>query len=263
MNVEKIGVGITTYNHEDYFQDLFNSLPLGQIDDVVAVNGGNRYEKQYDCDWIQHHKNRYPAVCRNDCITFLLNKGCEHIFIIEDDMVIKNPEIFNEYIKASKVTGLKYFSYVSMSAATGTVHNRNPKLVIEYGDKAKISFYANMCNEFTYHHRSCFERVGIYDTNMREAFDVDLAYRESVKGEWSAPFWWFADLFNADDLIENNPKAQSRLQAERPDGSRVQVIGPIIEYFKRKHGIYVKDVPMPTRDEAIQRMKEIYERNKV
>ena len=97
----KIGVGIVTFNSENYYKDLYNSLPFDSIDELVTVNGGDEYNEKYkNSDWIQHNKNRFPSVCRNDCITFLLNKDCEHIFIIEDDMIIKNKNIFKKYIEA-------------------------------------------------------------------------------------------------------------------------------------------------------------------
>lgn len=254
---EKIGVGITTYNHEDYFSDLYKSIPLDKIDELVVVNGGQKYSGEYNCHWIQHNKNSFPSVCRNDCVTFLMNHGCDHIFLIEDDMIIKNNNIFDEYIKASKETGLKYFSFVSTSYESGEPNNRKPRLTLEYKNNIKISFYHHMCNEFTYHHRTCFERVGLYDNNMREAFDVDLSYRESKIGEWASPFWWFADLYNSDSYIENNPLAISRLQAERPDGSRAEVIGKIWEYFNEKHGLSVPQINNNSKQEFLEKIKEI------
>lgn len=263
MNKEKIGIGITTYNHEDYFSDLFKSLPKDKIDEIVVVNGGKKYDNTYDCHWIQHNKNSYPSVCRNDCVSFLLNHDCEHIFIIEDDMIIKNPSIFEQYIKSSKESGLKYFSFVSTSYNSGQPLKRTPKLTLEYKNNVKIDFYSNMCNEFTYHHKSCFQKVGLYDGNMREAFDVELTYRESKIGEWASPFWWFADIHNSDEYIENNPIAISRLQSKRPDGSRAEVIDKIWEYFYNKHGLHVGQIPLIDKNEFIKRIKFINERNKI
>jgi hypothetical protein len=138
-------------------------------------------------------------------------------------MIIKDSNIFDRYIQASKVTGLKYFSYVSTSWESGTPGSRTPRLTVEYSKDVSVSFYKNMCNEFTYHHRTAFEYTGLYDTQFRDPFDIDLAYRES-QTDYAAPFWWFADVTNSDKLIENNPTAVSRLQADRPDGSREQRI---------------------------------------
>lgn len=260
---EKIGVGITTYNQEDYFQALYNSIDQSYIDELVVVNGGDEYKNKYDCHWIQHNKNVSPSVCRNDCATFLMNRDCDHIFLIEDDMIIKNPEIFHEYIQASKESGIKYFAFVSTSAGAGEPYKRTPRITIEYNSDIALNFYHNTCNEFTYHHKSCFEEVGLYDGNMRDAFDIDLAYRESLLGKWSSPFWWFADIKNSDDWIQNNPNAVSRLQSDRPDGSREEIIGKIWEYFHSKHGLHVPQIPNCSKEEFLRSIKEIRERNKI
>ena len=256
QNKEKIGVGIVTYNSENYFKALYKSLPLNSIDELVVINGGDQYKKNYECHWVQHNTNCYPAVCRNDAVNFLLNRNCEHIFLIEDDMIIKDSNIFDRYIQASKVTGLKYFSYVSTSWESGTPGSRTPRLTVEYSKDVSVSFYKNMCNEFTYHHRTAFEYTGLYDTQFRDPFDIDLAYRES-QTDYAAPFWWFADVTNSDKLIENNPTAVSRLQADRPDGSREQRIQEQWKLFINKHGIMVNEIPDMSKELVLNKLTKI------
>lgn len=263
--MDKIGIGIVTYNSESYFKALWDSLNDSReyISDIVVVNGGNKYEEEYDCSWIQHNKNYYPAVCRNDAVNFLMQRNCDYIFLIEDDMIIKDKEIFNKYIKASKKSGIKYFSFVSMSPGAGDPSRRNPLLTVDYKDDVKISFYANMCNEFTMHHKSCFEKTGLYDTQFRDPFDVDMAYRESMQ-DYSSPFWWFADIDKSDDLVMNNPVAVSRLQAkDRPDGSREQRIAEQFELFNKKHGLYIHEIPRVSQKELIEKLKFITPVNKL
>lgn len=245
----KIGVGITTYNSESYFKTLYDSIPHNKIDELVVVNGGKEYKGKYTADWIQHTENKFPSVCRNECIKHLLDKGCEHIFIIEDDMIIMNDDIFDEYIKTSQESGLKYLCFVSTSDGAGCKGSRTPKIVIEYPN-TKVAFYGNMCNEFTYHHASVFSNLGLYDENLRDAFDVDMAYRES-KLDHSSLFWWFADIVNSDNYITNNPVAISRLQTERPDGARKDIITDIWKYFKTKHGCNVWEIT----DKGVEALK--------
>lgn len=256
MDKGKIGVGITTYNSEDYFKSLYETLPLDRIDELVVVNGGDSYKNEYKANWIQHYKNFYPSVCRNDCLSFLLQRNCEHIFIIEDDMILKSSDIFNKYIQASKISGLKYFSYVSTSWESGTPGKRTPRLTVEYSKDVSISFYKNMCNEFTYHHKSCYNKVGLYDTMYRDPWDIDMAYRESLQ-DYAAPFWWFADVTGSDKFIMNNPVAVSRLQGDRPDGSREERIQKEWQYFINKHGIMVNQVPDTPKEKVLEKLKKI------
>jgi hypothetical protein len=255
MEANKIGVGIVTYNSEDYFNSLYESLPFDKINDIVVVNGGDKYKYPYEqCNWIQHSKNYYPAFCRNDAVNFLMNRECEHIFLIEDDMIIKDSNIFDKYIQASRISGLKYFSYVSTSWESGTPNNRTPRLTVEYSKDISVSFYKNMCNEFTYHHYTAFNQTGLYDTQFRDPFDIDLAYRES-QSNYAAPFWWFADITDSDNLICNNPVAVSRLQSNRPDGSREQRIQEQWKLFITKHGLMVNEIPNVSKDTILKKIK--------
>lgn len=258
-NLGKIGVGITTYESQDYFNDLYDTLPFNKIDEIVVVNGGKPYSQKgvYDVNWIQHNKNYYPAYCRNDAIQFLLNRGCDHIFLIEDDMLISDVSIFERYIKASKLSGIKYFSYVSTAHGSGIAHKRTPRLTLEYSSDVSISLYHHMCNEFTYHHRSCFDKVGIYDTQFRDPFDVDMAYRES-KTDYCPPFWWFPDITGSDDLIKNNPEAVSRLQSkDRDDGGRDSLIEEQFRKFYDKHGMVIQRIPNESKQNVIEKLKRI------
>jgi hypothetical protein len=113
-----------------------------------------------------------------------------------------------------------------------------------------------MCNEFTYHHRTTFEHTGLYDTQFRDPFDIDLAYRES-QTNYAAPFWWFADVTGSDALIENNPVAVSRLQSERPDGSREQRIQEQWKLFVNKHGVMVNQIPDMSKESVLSKLTKI------
>ena len=129
-------------------------------------------------------------------------------------------------------------------------------MIVQYSPELSLSFYGNMCNEFTYHHRTCFEKYGSYDSNLRDLFDVDMVYRQSKYNPNVSPFWWFADITNSDEFIENNPVAVSRLQTERPDGSREQIIGKMYEYFASKHNINIQDIPNTSNDNFIKFLKQ-------
>jgi hypothetical protein len=186
----------------------------------------------------------------------LLKEDCDHIFIIEDDMIIQDSDIFQKYIETSKVSGLKYFSFVSTSWESGEPFNRTPRLVVEYSKNISVSFYKNMCNEFTYHHKSCYDKVGFYDSQFRDPFDIDMAYRESQQ-DYAAPFWWFADITNSDFYIKNNPIAVSRLQAERPDGNREQRIQEQWKMFIGKHGVMVNQIPDIDKSLVVEKLKTL------
>ena len=144
--------------------------------------------------------------------------------------------------------------YVSTSCESGSPQKRTSQLIVNYDENTSLSFYNNMCNEFTYHHRSCFEKVGLYDENLRDLFDIDMVYRQSKINNRVSPFWWFADVTNSDEYITNNPIAQSRLQA---NGEREKHIQKHYQYFLSKHGINVQNIPRYDKEYVVKFLKEL------
>jgi hypothetical protein len=252
--METVALIITTFNSESYFQDLYRTIPFGKIDEVIVVNGGKDYKEEYEnVKWIQHRQVKYPSVARNDGLKYAIEKEFDHIFLIEDDMIIKSHDIFDQYIDASKKTGIEYFIYASIAWNSGQKGNRTPKLQVQYSPDLSLNFYDNMCNEFTYRSKKIAKDVGLYDENLRYLFDVDYTYRvsQTLKG---VPFWCFPDLANSDDLIDNNPNAVSRLDG---DGKRITRLGPDYDYFEKKHGLKVQQIPQTNKDHFIDKIKLI------
>lgn len=257
-NDEKIGLGIITFNSENYFKKLFESLPDHKYDELVVVNGGNPYDTTYkrtygNMHWIQHETNLGSARSRNDALNYLYNKGCDHIFIFEDDLIVKNDDIFDEYIRVSKITGLQYLHFVSYAWNTGHPGNRTPKLDVHYDPNTTVSFHGEMCNEASYRTRKLHELVGLYDEKMVNGFDVEWVKR-ATDTKFVAPFRYFADLSNSDDLIMNNPDATSRLDA---DGKRLERLKPDYLYFMQKHGIPISHIPDIGIENTVDKLKSI------
>ena len=114
---EKIGVGIVTHERLDYLKGLLNSLvPCRDvIDELVVVNDGNPVDNFVLLfgNWIQNNTNQGVAKSKNKAMKYLFDKGCDYIFIIEDDMVIKDKSIFEKYVSAHKTSGIHHFNLVS------------------------------------------------------------------------------------------------------------------------------------------------------
>lgn len=252
-----VGLVVTTYNSEDWFADLYRGIPFDVLDECVIVNGGASYVGDYDryTAWIQHDDNHGPCQARIDGIKHLLARGVEHIFVIEDDMLILDATIFTRYIDAAARSGLKYLSYCGLSRGSGAPGARTPRLVADYGG-TRIAFYQNMHNEFAYHHRSVFEQAGFYDSDFEHLWDVEFVYRVMRHQPWlSAAFWWFPDIVEADRLIKSHPASidNSRLNARQ---ARDQELPRYYQMFQAKHGL--ARIPDIAQAEFISRLRALY-----
>ena len=139
--MSKIGIGIITCNRNEFLANCVKSICSEWYDEIIIVNDGDKpITTFYDCDIINNKKNIGVCKSKNKALKELLDRGCDYIFLVEDDMRFKG-NVFNEYIKASKVTGIEHMSFAYHGPANkGNISKGKPKprKIIDYGD-IKIS----------------------------------------------------------------------------------------------------------------------------
>lgn len=254
----KKGLVITTYNSEKIFEELYETLPLNKLDDIVVINGGEEYKRKYSgVHWIQHCKNNYPSVCRNDGLNFLKERNTDYFFILEDDQLILDENIFDAYIEASNISKLGYFCFASNAWETGPPNQRTPKLQVQYSNELTVNFYQHFCNEFTFRTKKMLELSGLYKTQYRYIFDIQNVYDIS-KTNLGTPFWYSPDISNSDKYIKNNPTSESRLNA---NGERDRKVGLEFELFKKINGRGLNEVLESPQHDVIKKLKQIKNEN--
>jgi GT2 family glycosyltransferase len=217
----KIGVGIVTCNRQDYFEKCISSVP--EVDTIAVVNDGEPYTSEVYPSKIknieQHTKNKSVGVSKNELMRYLIQDGCEHIFLMEDDMEILKSEVFEKYINAAKASGIWHLNY-----GPGSPYNREqdpeilkmdlagrhllsntskpkPRLIVDYGHDNKIALYQHSVAMFTYFHRGVIKNIGYHDEHFTNAWEhVELTYR-IIKAGLHPPFWWFADIADSTEYL--------------------------------------------------------------
>lgn len=239
--MDKIGVGIVTCNRPSFFVKCFSSIPKDL--ELVVVNDGadfediNRLKLQRPFTYIHNKINLGVGKSKNRLFKELLSLGCNHIFLIEDDIVIKNKDVFNEYIRARNITGIQHFNFGYHGPA-----NKNgisggppvPRYVIDYGT-IKIAINANSVGAFCYYTKEALDKTGLIDEQYTNAFEhVDHDYRLFKTG-FSTPYWNFADIANSCDYLEEI-ECSEHSSAIRPRSDWRENIQRGAELFYKKHG---------------------------
>lgn len=195
----EIGVGILTYNRPDYYLQVLASIPRNKIGTLVVVNDGeNGYATpQWDVDHIILNKEQKGvAKSKNLLLKHLINKGCKHLFLIEDDILVKDPNVFEAYIKAASSSGIHHLCYEKVAG-----NEKNLKYVLKQPDGVKIGFYHNPQGAFMYIHSNLITKLGYFDENFTNAFEhIDFAYNLISKGVLP-PFWYFPDLLDSEKYL--------------------------------------------------------------
>jgi hypothetical protein len=212
---DSIGVGMVTYKAPDRIKQSAATVP-SWIKHFVIVNDGTPYDESVypeNAKVIQHDVNKSVGQAKNTAIQYLLNAGCEHIFIMEDDILIQSDLVFESYINASLLTGIKHLNYALQGPANKKgsqgfenledrakqdhLSEPNPRQVVKYPDNVEIALYPNSVGAFSYYQREVLESIGGFDVVYKNAWEhVDHTMTAFRKG-FTTPYWWFADINNS------------------------------------------------------------------
>lgn len=260
--MNKIGIGIITCNRADYLRKLLNTLTKCEniINELVVVNDGVPVS-DFDLSqgvWIDNKTNQGVGRSKNSAIEYLLAKGCEYIFLLEDDIVIKDTSVFQKYIKASKITGIQHFNFAFHGSA-----NYNPdgtaavRLRVEYSKDVAVCLYPNVYGAFSFYTRKSIEEAGYMDSFYYNAMEHVDHTNEIIKKNMHPPFRWFADIADSEKYISEIDSDHSGSEI-RKDETWIQNFHKAADYFAKKQGFDVR-VPSQTatKDEVINTLNNI------
>ncbi len=240
----KIGVGIITCDRHEFLKRSLASIPKADL--VVIVNDGKPLDfdlSSYPIDFLVQHEQRFGvAKSKNDALELLLQEGCEHLFLIEDDILIKRSDIFEFYIRASQTSGILHFNFCLSSPMN------IKRYALRYKNGVGMSFYRNLYQPFTYFRKKVIEKVGFYDTAYYNALEyVDHTYRIIQKG-FHPPYYWFADPTGSEFYLETlDVGFKMSVVKEDIDAYRKNMLLGI-EHFIQVHGVHPAKVVDTSRD---------------
>lgn len=275
--MKKTGVGIITCNRPVFLKKLINSLIQckNSIHEFVVVNDGDAITN-YDLSsgkWINNEVNLGVGKSKNRALNYLYDKGCDYFFLIEDDVFIESPNVFCEYIRTSRESGIQHFNY-----GPGSPFNRKqtikdidlntrhlldngtspaPKLIVDYSNDCKVALYEHVAGCFSFFTRKAISEVGFFDEQYTNAWEhVDHTFR-IINANMHPPFWWFADISNSDSMIRVHPDAITNSSISKNQQKWVENVQRGREIYFRKHGIYPNQTKHVDELDVIDLLKKI------
>lgn len=257
----KIGVGVITCNRLDFFKQCISSIP--NVDTLVVVNDGEAYSaSDYPTkvkDVIQHTKNKSVGVSKNEALRYLVQDGCDSLFLIEDDITIQNPNVFTKYIKTAEASGIWHLNYgghgfYNRDKNTGNVMVRNQ---IQYNNDVSVDFYYNILGAFSYYHKGVIKAVGYMDERFVNAMEhVDHTYN-IIKAGLHPPFWWFADAHESYKDIHDIKRNHEGSEIRKDQKKWEQNLQRAFTTFQQKHGCNPVQVPQTPEEQVISSLENI------
>ena len=273
---QKIGVGIITCDRPTYLHNLLNSIKICTFDELVIINDGKNISGPnftYPCTYIRNDTNLGVGKSKNKAMQHLLDKGCDYIFIIEDDTIILDKLIFDRYIQASKETGIQHFNFGPgtpfnrrQTISNYDLHNRhlldneskpNPKITIEYKNNVKIDLYEHVAGVFSFFTKEILQSVGVHNEKFHNAWEhVDHTFR-IIKANGHPPFWWFADIHDSVRYLSIPSDSIDRSTTSTNKEEWIKNINVGREVYRNIHGFYPNMCPHTNKEGVIKSLKDI------
>ncbi|MFS0826264.1 glycosyltransferase family protein [Pseudomonas phoenicis] len=261
---KKTGCGILTFNRPHLLLKLYESLPHNILDVVYVVNDGERYDAFSSIpEHAMHHNPENIGVgkSKNKALQYLLDQGCEHVFLIEDDIFIKDESAFEAYVDASRRSGVQHLNF-SQHGRMNKASDGTPKPIasVVYDGVATIMLYRHCVGAFSYYSRSSLLASGLMDVDFHNALEHVDHTLDIIKHSMHPPFWYFADIVDSGKYIgdeEWSPEQSTISSDERHQRQVTQAI----QTFTAKHGCAPSELPIASSSEvreSLLRIKELY-----
>lgn len=197
-SVSQVGVAITTHDRPDVFaqalEHQIEHLPTGAI--LVVVDDGSNTPATVPADvqLFRFDSSRGIVAAKNKCLEVLMDAGCEHLFLFDDDAWPIKDGWELPYVASSE----PHLSYQFLDLKMPPLLH---DICMLYRDDGHVA-YSGQRGVMLYYRRSAIEAVGGFDQIFQRGMyeHSDLANRIHDAGLTT---WRYADVDGSDELIHS------------------------------------------------------------
>lgn len=209
----RIGIAITTHNRAEHLSFSLEKhakhLPLGSV--VVVIDDGSKPAAVVPdgVQLLRHDTSLGIVASKNASLSALMDAGCEHLFLWDDDAWPISDNWYQPYIESSE----PHLAYQFKDLAGPKKLNDMAEL---YRDDKHVA-YTGQRGVMLYYHRSAIEKVGgfdrVYGRGMYEHPDLALRIYNAGLSTWA-----FADVVGSEKLIHSMDEHEEGTRSiPRPD----------------------------------------------
>lgn len=191
----KLGIGITSFNRPEVFKKCIRNIILySPIDSTIVVVDDGSDEPVVGATY-RFETNQGVATAKNKCIELLMEAGCTHLFLFDDDTYPIVENWWRPYINSgSPHLCMTFPQYASMQPT-------KRKLLGLHGP---LAIYDSPCGCMLYATREVVEKVGYMDTAYEkwgyEHYDWTMRIHQAGFTEHACmDVWRSTELFHSMD----------------------------------------------------------------
>lgn len=219
----KIGLGIITNDRPDFIEKVLESTPTKHLDGLYVFDSSDPDKKYVDSTLdISNGKKSTVGVAKNQLMRKMYEDGIDHIFLQEHDVKIINDSVFEAYIDTAKVSGIWGSLCYAWHGDGNLDYLGRPrkKYELDLGGDLGIDFTHNGVAPFSYIHRNIINVCGYHDENYQNCWEHLDYFQNQSKMGLASHWWWFTDMKNSHDFIEEIDGGGHRGSVIRKDGDK-------------------------------------------
>lgn len=248
---------LVTYNRPENFKRVWDSIDKKQFRKIVVVHdgGGKSYPEDLVKD-IESSSKYYPftenkgvGVCKKQGVDTLLkdSDASDYIFIVEDDVVVKDNSVWDYYINFSKASGVWHTNW-------NDYRYKQYKFSVNFDESNKGVVTRDVEGSFSFFHKNMFKFCE-FPSDMKNAFEHISVELQLIEKDLLPPFWNFICPSDSDKYLECIG-AESTITGRK---DYKENWGKANEAFTRRHGLFLNTIPQSSQDVVLSRLKFLKE----
>lgn len=242
---------ITTFNREENLKVLLQSVDISKFNEIIIVQdgGGNQYsDKTLEVlnntfTFLQFQENVGVGICKQTAINkALLDEKNEHIFLVEDDIAVKNNEVWDYYIEFSKKFGIYHTNW-------NDYRYKSVKFEVKVDEFTGI-VTRDTEGSFSYFHRNLFKFCE-FPPDMKNAFEHISVELQLIENYLLPPFWNFICPKGTDEYLKHLD-CESTITDKENYSENYKASNSA---FIRRHKTQVSDIPDSPQEKVLERIK--------
>lgn len=229
----KIGIAISTHNRHDVLsralEHQLKFLPAGALVVVIDDGSAKPVAAPEGVRVIRHETSLGIVAAKNASLEALIDAGCEHLFLWDDDAWPIAGGWEQPYIESPE----PHLAYQFQDFATGQKLN---DIAVLYRDDRHVA-YTGQRGVMLYYHRNVIEKVGgfdpIYQRGMYEHSDLALRIHNAGLASWA-----FADIVGSEKLIYSLDEHQAVERSVPKSDREAQVKRNVTIHNERRNNGY-------------------------
>jgi glycosyltransferase involved in cell wall biosynthesis len=233
------------------------------LDRVVVVNDGAPVSSEIlreagrgRAELIKNESNLGVGKSKNRALRHLLQGGMDHLFLMEDDIFVKDGRVFEQYVEAARITGIQHLNFSQHGPKNKSPYGiPDPVTTVNYGP-LRIALHRHCVGAFSYYSRGCLEASGLMDEDFYNGGEhLEHTYR-ILRAGFHPPFWFFADVDSSEELLGDEPWAVTQsLIASRVD--QAELVRRSDALFQAKYGRPVGRIPVAGKGAVMRSLRRI------